>query len=611
MERITNPLSRLFVLSLLSLSAFACGNNESKTIHVPKKVESTIAPTGSETIWSRVCFGSYPSAEIVSSSWNAIDEYALLDGDVIKDDSLYQILTTANWADDKVVIDNASFVREKILGYENSAQHYRHDGEYHYFKVEPLKWRVLAKEGSVLTLLCDRAPDRVLFNEEDTDTDWSRSSLRSYLNDEKNGFIAKAFSKEEQALLRKANNENKANPDYDTSSGPATEDKVYILSNDEVFASEAADAYGFYPGHGFDDPAKRFTSTPYAKFHGAWWSPVSPYRGNSFWCMRTSGYTPSNVTYICDFGYIYSRGTSVACDDAGVVPVIKVDASNYTFNDIDEVSSLAIMKTASGQDKKNTCDESKIVKDHEVVTFGSYPQDEVVRTLPEGSAEGYVLDAALYENLAGSNWDEKVIIDDVEYKNIDDHYFVVEPIKWKVLEKKDGKSLLFPLFGLDCVPYHDSLENTYWSDSSLRAWLNEDFLNEAFSEGKDRIEECKVINENNFYFDTACGETTRDKVFLLSEQEVFTTGNAAKYGFACSDAISDPARQIKPTRYALARGAWESTTSGNGFWMLRTNGYNNSNAVYIGDTGDIFNRGIPITCKDAIVMPALWCELPQ
>ena len=31
-------------------------------------------------------------------------------------------------------------------------------------------------------------------------------------------------------------------------------------------------------------------------------SPVKGYRGNSFWFMRTSGYTPSTVTYICDFG---------------------------------------------------------------------------------------------------------------------------------------------------------------------------------------------------------------------------------------------------------------------------------------------------------------------
>ena len=29
---------------------------------------------------------------------------------------------------------------------------------------------------------------------------------------------------------------------------------------------------------------------------------VKGYRGNSFWFMRTSGYTPSTVTYICDFG---------------------------------------------------------------------------------------------------------------------------------------------------------------------------------------------------------------------------------------------------------------------------------------------------------------------
>jgi len=34
------------------------------------------------------------------------------------------------------------------------------------------------------------------------------------------------------------------------------------------------------------------------------WLEVTGYRGNSFWFMRTSGYTPSNITYVCDFGYL-------------------------------------------------------------------------------------------------------------------------------------------------------------------------------------------------------------------------------------------------------------------------------------------------------------------
>ena len=117
-------------------------------------------------------------------------------------------------------------------------------------------------------------------------------------------------------------------------------------------------------------------------------------------------------------------------------------------------------------------------------------------------------------------------------------------------------------------------------------------------------------NDNNFYFDTACGSPTKDKVFLLSEEEVFCSEKASDHSFACSDATHDPYRCAKPTRYALARGAWRSRKNGNGFWMLRTNGYNAANAVYVGDVGDIYNRGMPVTCLDALIMPALRLSIP-
>ena len=63
----------------------------------------------------------------------------------------------------------------------------------------------------------------------------------------------------------------------------------------------------------------------YAMARGTWYSPVADYKGNGFWFMRTNGYSRSNVTYICDFGYIYNRGTNVSCNDAGILPAMWVD----------------------------------------------------------------------------------------------------------------------------------------------------------------------------------------------------------------------------------------------------------------------------------------------
>ena len=592
----------LTTLSILFFLLPGCSNPPS--IHLPGKCPSDLASTGEETRWSRVSFGSYPSQEIVPASWNGVEDYALQEGDIRKDDALYATLSNAAWSDDALTLDGVSYIRE-MGSFRDEAQHYRDQGGYHYFALQPLKWRVLAKDGRRYTLLSDKTIDCKPFHDLNEETDWSKSSLRAWLNDEKGGFYAKAFDDEEKKLIVAAKNANARNDAYGTYCGPQTEDKVYILSNDEVFASELGDRYGFYAGHGYDDPAKRFASTIYAKFHGTWYSPVIPYRGNSFWFMRTSGYTRYTVTYICDFGYIYDLGTASQCADAGILPVIQVEADVSAFSAIDEVSSLDILKPSGSGGKTNTCDADAKPKERPTMTFGAYPQDEVLPSIPNDDEDGIILDPELYERLENADWRHEVIIDGTEYRNLNDRYFALEPIEWDILEQKEGSALLFPKKGLDCVPYHNALENAHWEDSSIRKWLNADFLRSAFGTEAESILETTVDNDDNFYFDTACGNPTKDKVFLLSEEEVFCSRKASDYCFACSDATHDPNRCVKPTRYALARGAWTSRENGNGLWMLRTNGYNAANAVYVGDVGDIYNRGMPVTCPDAVIMPAL------
>ena len=83
-------------------------------------------------------------------------------------------------------------------------------------------------------------------------------------------------------------------------------------------------------------------STLYAKCRGAWWSSVEGYRGNSFWFMRTNGYTPSSITYVCDFGYLYNQGTAVTCDDAAVLPAITIDLSKANYQTAAPVASTDV-----------------------------------------------------------------------------------------------------------------------------------------------------------------------------------------------------------------------------------------------------------------------------
>lgn len=67
------------------------------------------------------------------------------------------------------------------------------------------------------------------------------------------------------------------------------------------------------------------------------------------------------------------------------------------------------------------------------------------------------------------------------YKQDNNHDNGTEPIEWIVLQTDGTKTLLISKHILDCQPFAASKENVTWENSSIRAWLNGDFLAAAFS----------------------------------------------------------------------------------------------------------------------------------
>ena len=144
-----------------------------------------------------------------------------------------------------------------------------------------------------------------------------------------------------------------------------------------------------------------------------------------------------------------------------------------------------------------------------------------------------------------------------------------EDIEWLVLEVKDGKALVISKYALDCKQYNTSYMDVTWETCTLRKWLNNDFINAAFSaEEKAMIPTVTVSADKNPAFSTNPGNVTQDQLFLLSITE------ANKY-FS-----SDSARRCKPTDYAVANGAWESD-NGNCWWWLRSPGNDRINAAFV------------------------------
>jgi len=173
-----------------------------------------------------------------------------------------------------------------------------------------------------------------------------------------------------------------------------------------------------------------------------------------------------------------------------------------------------------------------------------------------------------------------------------------EDVEWLVLEVKDGKALVISKYALDSKPYDTNYTlYNYWETCTLRKWLNNDFINTAFSaKEKAMIPTVMVSAEKNPEYGTNPGKATKDRVFLLSITEAY------KY-FS-----SDRARQCQPTDYAGANGAWVDK-SGNCEWWLRSPGAGTNFAAKFFTDGDLAEAGENVREDDNAVRPALWINL--
>lgn len=173
-----------------------------------------------------------------------------------------------------------------------------------------------------------------------------------------------------------------------------------------------------------------------------------------------------------------------------------------------------------------------------------------------------------------------------------------EDIEWLVLAKENKKILVISKYALDCQPYNSSYTDTTWEECSLRAWMNDDFLNNAFSaDEQSKIVATNVSADKNPKYSTDPGNATTDKIFLLSVKEV------EKYFSSVS------ARQCKPTKYAIANGASVIYNNGNCWWWLRSPGNDQGNAARVNIVGSVYYYGSSVNYDGACVRPALWIDL--
>ena len=176
-----------------------------------------------------------------------------------------------------------------------------------------------------------------------------------------------------------------------------------------------------------------------------------------------------------------------------------------------------------------------------------------------------------------------------------------EPIEWRVVATNGANGrLLVAVYGLETLPFNTTKANVAWDGCSLRAWLNNAFVHNAFT--AEEQAKITLTQLNNPVYTYTTGEVkgydpeTTDKVFILSYEE------ATRY-FA-----DNASRVTPPTPYALAHGAYTSK-KGNCWRWLRNRGSIGNCAAYIDFDGSLKLKGDHVSQKDACVQPAMWINI--
>ena len=187
---------------------------------------------------------------------------------------------------------------------------------------QPIKWQILSKNGNDLFLLADKALDCKVYNETSTGVTWETCTLRTWLNDD---FLNTAFSEAEQKGITTTNVVNADNPEYTTNGGNNTQDKIFLLSLDEV----ANTSYGFRSDRGYYDQARICEATSYAKKQGAFTNDED----SSWWWLRSPGTYSYDAAFVHELGYAYALGSFVHGYYGAVRPALHLNLSSLTSSD--------------------------------------------------------------------------------------------------------------------------------------------------------------------------------------------------------------------------------------------------------------------------------------
>jgi len=175
-----------------------------------------------------------------------------------------------------------------------------------------------------------------------------------------------------------------------------------------------------------------------------------------------------------------------------------------------------------------------------------------------------------------------------------------EPLEWIVLDVQDGKAMLLTKYCIDTVIFYPKRVSMYWGKSDLRAWMNGDFLQEAFTAEEQECILTTTVKNDNPHGVKGAGEDTLDKIYLLSKSEVLNF----------FPEMAD--RVAYPTEYAKSKGCTVDPETGSCRWWTRTPGARTKDICGMRLDGRISSYGMQdVDWPTNTMRPVMWVQCEE
>ena len=182
-----------------------------------------------------------------------------------------------------------------------------------------------------------------------------------------------------------------------------------------------------------------------------------------------------------------------------------------------------------------------------------------------------------------------------------------DPIEWLVLENDGKKALLLSREILQVTALHQlTMKDTkgkVWAQSSLRKWLNGDFFKNAFTKDEQKAVLASSLKNPPGPQTTTKGGNSKDKLFLLSYEELEKYLPTQESRKANRTAFASVLMQNQG--YTVEDGVQPET------WWLRTPGFNVAMALLVEKDGSVDLKKGEHSVQPRGVRPALWVDVKK